>query len=145
VEGLRPITSALNHAAQVTELINCPELLESEFGWELLQRAQQQGIATLEVSRPVFESISLKEGPQGLAALVRQNVQDLNAHTECRGCGWHWKGCGPRQSGIGVAHAGCNRCSGMVLVGDGTDATHPTVCVPAWALFSPFCFSNLTG
>lgn len=127
VEGLRPITSALNHAAQVTELIYCPELLESEFGWELLQRAQQQGIATLEVSRPVFESISLKEGPQGLATLVRQNVRDLNAHTEVQGLWVALEGVqDPGNLGSVLRTLDAIGGSGMVLVGDGTDATHPT-------------------
>jgi TrmH family RNA methyltransferase len=58
--------------------------LESDFGWELLRHAEQQ-ISYPRSESTVFESISLKEGPQGLCALVKQNIQELGAHTEVQG------------------------------------------------------------
>ena len=127
VEGLRPITSALNHAAQVIELIYCPELLESDFGWELLRHAEQQNINILEVNRLVFESISLKEGPQGLCALVKQNIQELGAHTEVQGVWGALEGVqDPGKLGSVLRTLDAVGGNGLLLVGEGTDATHPT-------------------
>jgi TrmH family RNA methyltransferase len=127
VEGLRPITSALNHKAQVEELIYCQELLESDFGRELLQRAEHDGIPIMEVSRAVFGSISLKEGPQGLCALVRQNIQHLNSHTQLSGLWVALEGVqDPGNLGSVLRTLDAVGGSGLLLVGEGTDATHPT-------------------
>ncbi|HEY9087737.1 MAG TPA: RNA methyltransferase [Anaerolineaceae bacterium] len=77
VEGLRIIAEAAQQGAQIDTLIAAPELLTSEFGQELADKFAHQGVPVLEVSAPVFETLSLKEGPAGLAAVIHQQWSRL--------------------------------------------------------------------
>lgn len=72
VEGLRIVAEAVDRGAQFETLIIVPELLKSPFGLQLVNRLTAQGVPRIEVSADLFQRISLKEGPQGLAAVVRQ-------------------------------------------------------------------------
>ena len=72
VEGLRIVGEAVAQGAEIETLIAAPELLKSAFGQNLLADQQQRGASVLEVSAEVFQRLALKEGPQGLAAVVRQ-------------------------------------------------------------------------
>ncbi len=77
VEGLRIVAEALEQArtgrVRVDTLVVAPELLKSSFGRELVAEQASLGVPILEVSAEVFERISIKEGPQGLAAIVEQH------------------------------------------------------------------------
>ncbi|HAF62302.1 MAG TPA: RNA methyltransferase [Anaerolineaceae bacterium] len=127
VEGLRPITSAMNHKAAIEQFVFCEELLESEFGRDLLRKAESQAIPILEVSRDVFESISLKEGPQGLCAVVHQNSTSLLPDTSLTGLWVALEGVqDPGNLGSILRTLDAVGGSGMLLVGEGTDAYHPT-------------------
>lgn len=127
VEGLRAITSALEHQAQVEKLIFCAELLESDFGKKLLAGAEEKGIPLLEVSRSVFESISLKEGPQGICAVVHESGKELQQDTSLSGL---WVGLegvqDPGNLGTILRTLDAVGGKGIVLIGEGTDAFHPT-------------------
>jgi TrmH family RNA methyltransferase len=127
VEGLRPITSALDNHAQAERLVYCTELLESGFGKDLLLRAEKTSIPILEVSRAVFESISLKEGPQGLCAIVRQNSKELHADTRLTGLWVALEGVqDPGNLGSILRTLDAVGGKGIILVGESTDAFHPT-------------------
>jgi len=71
VQGLRIVAEALEQArtgrVRVDTLVVAPELLKSSFGRELVAEQASLGVPILEVSAEVFERISIKEGPQGLA------------------------------------------------------------------------------
>lgn len=127
VEGLRPIISAINHGAMIEQVVYCEELLESEYGHNLLQQAQKKGITIVEVSKNVFESISNREGPQGLCAVVRQNSIPLSMENKLEGL---WVavegGQDPGNLGSILRTLDAVGGKGMLLVGEGTDAYHPT-------------------
>ncbi len=76
IEGLRIVAEALEQAeagrVKIETLVVAPELLKSSFGRDLVAEQASKGAAVLEVSAEVFDRISLKEGPQGLAAVVQQ-------------------------------------------------------------------------
>ncbi|HLJ68360.1 MAG TPA: RNA methyltransferase [Chloroflexota bacterium] len=78
VEGIRLVGEAVELDADVDTCIVAPDLLTSEYGQglvaALLPRAR-----VLEVSSRVFATISSKEGPQGIAAVVRQRWTPLPA------------------------------------------------------------------
>ncbi len=88
VEGLRILGEAIQQNADIELIIVSPELLESAFGHDLVAKGQQKGIPVLEVSRDVFKSIALKEGPQGLAAVVNQAWTPLEAAETDSGDVW---------------------------------------------------------
>lgn len=78
IEGLRIVGEALEKHGRVQTLIYAPQLLISEYGRQLVFRQSERGADMLEVSEDVFKSLSGKEGPQGLAAVVRQEWTDLD-------------------------------------------------------------------
>ncbi len=76
IEGLRIVAEALEQVAagraKMDTLVVAPDLLKSSFGQKLVVEQRERGVPVLEVSREVFERISLKEGPQGIAAVMYQ-------------------------------------------------------------------------
>jgi len=73
IEGIRAVLTALeSERADIALLVVAPELLKSERALEAVTAGERQGIERLDVSRAVFESLSGRDGPQGLAAVVRQ-------------------------------------------------------------------------
>ncbi len=76
-EGLRIVAEALQCNSSIESVIISTELLVSEFGKSLLDLVKERNIPILDVTPSIFESISIKEGPQGIAAVVRQNWSNL--------------------------------------------------------------------
>ena len=121
MEGLRIIGEAFDKGAEIETLVVCPELLKTEFGLELWQQAKTRGLEILEVSRPVFESIAVKDNPQGLAAAARAKFYDLEdldishgiivALTETAD---------PGNLGTIIRTADAVDCRGVILIGDCT-------------------------
>jgi TrmH family RNA methyltransferase len=68
---------AMQAGGCVKTLIVAPELTQSSMVTDLLKETQKKNIEVLEVSREAFESFSLKEGPQGVAAVVQQRWNTL--------------------------------------------------------------------
>lgn len=77
VEGLRIVAEAAERGAQFETLIVAPELLKSLFGQQMVNRFIAQGVPLIEISADLFQRISLKERPQGLAAVVYQRWLSL--------------------------------------------------------------------
>lgn len=71
-EGIRIVTEAVQVGAPVEALVIAPDLLESRFARSLCEDQRRMGVPVLEVTKEVFQSISDKDGPQGLAAVIRQ-------------------------------------------------------------------------
>jgi RNA methyltransferase, TrmH family len=71
VEGLRVILTAVESGAAIETLVYCPELLTSEVAWKLVRRPEEDGIRRQAVSAEIFASISERENPVGLAAIIR--------------------------------------------------------------------------
>jgi len=78
VEGIRPVAEALQLGAPIERLVVSPDLLASEFAMELVAREAGRGTEILRVTDKVFASISEKDGPQGLAAVIHQRWRGLN-------------------------------------------------------------------
>ena len=86
LEGIRIVIEALESSDCIQELIVARELLENSKAVETIEQAEGKGIPVLEVNREVFESISGKDGPQGLAAVGRQKWYFLeNIDTDFNG------------------------------------------------------------
>ncbi len=77
IEGLRIVGEALSLGAEIELLVTAPELLESSYGRQLVDNARQTGIPVIEVNREVFNTLSTKDGPQGIAAVARQKWTSL--------------------------------------------------------------------
>jgi RNA methyltransferase, TrmH family len=80
IEGLRLVIEACQQGANIDTLIVAPGLLSSEIGKALVSE-ERWASKILEVSAEVFESFSHKEGPQGIAAILKQDwvgLDDIN-------------------------------------------------------------------
>ena len=83
------IGEAVRTQQKIKYVVVCPELLDSDFGNKLITTIEAKGIDLITVSESTFLSISLKEGPQGIAAIVEENWGELkrnNAHKRSLGC-----------------------------------------------------------
>lgn len=78
VEGLRIVGEAIQKKWEIENLIFAPELLTSLFGQQLVTDAAASGAPVLEVSEDVFRTLSSKDGPQGIAAVVHQRWSKLD-------------------------------------------------------------------
>ncbi len=78
IEGIRLVTEAVQLGADIKVLVVAPELLKSQFGQEVVRAQQERGTSSIEVTADVFRSISVKDGPQGMGAVVRQCWESLD-------------------------------------------------------------------
>jgi len=76
-EGIRIVVEAAQLGAGIKTLVVAPELLHSDLALAVVAGRRAAGTPCLEVSAEVFGSLSAKEGPQGLAAVVHQRWVDL--------------------------------------------------------------------
>ncbi|MCC6168231.1 MAG: RNA methyltransferase [Caldilineaceae bacterium] len=76
-EGIHIVAEAVQAGAAIVQLVVAPSLLISRFALEVVESRRRAGVACLEVSEEVFKSLSAKEHPQGLAAVVRQHWSTL--------------------------------------------------------------------
>jgi TrmH family RNA methyltransferase len=81
LEGVRIVIEALEAGHWITQLIVSRELIGSAKAVEVVEEAEGKGVAIMEVSKEVFESISGKDGPQGVAAVAQQKWTDLSVNT----------------------------------------------------------------
>ncbi|MBR6088325.1 MAG: RNA methyltransferase [Anaerolineaceae bacterium] len=121
MEGLRIIGEAFDKNAEIGTLVVCPELLRTEYGLDLVRKAGERKLDILEVSRQVFESLAVKENPQGLAAVAKTRFYELEdldlshgiivALTEIAD---------PGNLGTIIRTADAVDCQGVILIGDCT-------------------------
>lgn len=88
IEGLRIVAEAIQLNAGLEYLMVAEGLLSSDFGRSLVQKAVGQGLPVIEVSPDTFKSFSMKEGPQGIGAVVRQSWVNLDQIQIAPGKSW---------------------------------------------------------
>ena len=77
-EGIRIVTEAVQLGTNLEAIIFSPELLTSTLGRQIIDNADDRCITVLEVDKKVFKSISSKESPQGIAAVIHQQWHHLD-------------------------------------------------------------------
>lgn len=79
VEGILHVGEAVEAGWDIETVLYCPERLRSEFGQNLVRHLIRRGVRCVPVAEKAFATISEKENPQGLLALVRQRHWTLEA------------------------------------------------------------------
>jgi RNA methyltransferase, TrmH family len=69
IEGVREVERAVEGNIQLTEFYYCPELFSIPAHQTLLKKVYHLSIPIIELTREVFEKVSLREGPDGVLAL----------------------------------------------------------------------------
>lgn len=77
IEGIRIVAEAVQTQAPIELLVYAPSLLKSQFALELVASQHARGVSCLEVTAEVFKTLSAKDGPQGIGAVVRQRWETL--------------------------------------------------------------------
>ena len=128
IEGIRLVAEAAQLQAPIETLLVAPELLKSAFASELLRELQAREVPLLEVSAEVFKSLSLKEGPQGLGAVIHQRWEPLArvqpGHELC----WVALEAAQDPGNIGTILRTCDAvgCAGVILLDACADPYDPT-------------------
>ena len=133
VEGIFSIGEAVS-ASKTDELgvtveafYFAPDLLTSQFALDLIREYSEPGIPCYATSADVFDSISEKDNPQGIVALVRRRdwqIEDLNPANFA----WGIALVTPQDPGnLGTIIRTLNAvgASGLLLLDGGVDHYHP--------------------
>lgn len=126
IEGIRLVGEAARSSA-IESLLVAPELLRSQFAHELVVAQASIGTPILELSGTAFASISQKDGPQGLAAVVRQRWQTLNTLRTITPPGWValTAPADPGNLGTIIRTVDAAGAGGVIIIGQGTDPYDP--------------------
>lgn len=131
-EGIRLVGEAVQTAAEIETLVVAPKLLRSDFGRDTVRQADQDGVEVLYVSDDVFQSLSRKDGPQGLGAVVRQRwtaLDDIGMEdsTPEKTLGWVVLEDVGNPGNLGSILRTCEAvgASGVILLGDTADPYDP--------------------
>ena len=127
-EGIRPVLESAEQKAGIQRIIYCPALLKSLVAKSFIEQNQNNEIPFIEVDEKVFQSIASKDGPQGIAAVVRQKWFNLDEIIkEKMGI---WVGLDsvqdPGNLGSILRTLDAIGGKGLVLLDQTTDAYHPT-------------------
>jgi TrmH family RNA methyltransferase len=127
IEGLRIVYEALLQGIDFKEILISPELSRSDIIIEIQAKAKANGIPITELSKDVFESISTKDGPQGLAAVVKQKWFSLDVISKAPGF-WValYEVADPGNLGTILRTCDGVGASGVILIGNCTDPYDPT-------------------
>lgn len=127
VEGVRLVGEAAQLGAPIAALVVAPELLGSPFAHELVARQAAAGTRVIEVSAEVFAGLSQKDGPQGLAAVVRQRWTTLAEVRLGPAPGWVAldRVADPGNLGAILRTADAVGAGGVILLGECTDPYDP--------------------
>jgi TrmH family RNA methyltransferase len=123
IEGIRIVGEAVQMGADIEMLVYAPSLLKSHFASELVREQQERGISCLEVSPEVFKSLSIKDGPQGIGAIVHQRWESLEQVMLQQNDLWVALDAAQDPGNIGtiLRTSDAVGCTGLILLGNSAD------------------------
>ena len=127
IEGIRIVGEAVQMGADIETLIYAPSLLKSHFALELVNEQQERGISGLEVSSDVFRSLSTKDGPQGIGAVLHQRWEKLEQVMPQQNDFWVALDAAQDPGNIGtiLRTSDAVGCTGLILLGHSADPYDP--------------------
>jgi RNA methyltransferase, TrmH family len=128
IEGLFHIGEALAAHAALDSLFYAPDLLDSDFARQLIDRAMAEDVTCYETTADILESIAEKDNPQGVIAVAQQQRVKL-ADLTPQNFPWGVAIVAPQDPGnVGTILRTIDAvgASGLILVDSGVDPYHPT-------------------
>jgi TrmH family RNA methyltransferase len=77
VEGIHHVGEAVEAGWDMEVLVYAPDQLKSDFASAIIQEQYHHGVRCVALTRDLFDSITDKENPQGILAIVHQQRQRL--------------------------------------------------------------------
>lgn len=127
VEGLQPVWQAVEAGAAIETFIVAPDLLVSERARELLTAQEAAGARVARVAAGLFASLSDRDGPSGLGAIVRARtaqLEELPIREDAPLVALHRIG-NPGNLGTIIRTADATGAGGVILLGETTDPFAP--------------------
>ncbi len=128
VEGLHPVGEAIEAGWPIEVLAYAPRLLTSPFGRQLVEEQARRGVRCATFEADVFASLTDKENPQGLLAIVRQREARLEMLSPAN-FGWGAALVSPQDPGnVGAVLRTLDAvgADGLFLLEGGVDVYHPS-------------------
>jgi RNA methyltransferase, TrmH family len=127
VEGIQPVWQAVEAGAELEVLVVAPGLLGDSAAAQMVAGQEQAGVRVARVTSDLFARVSSRDGPSGLAAIVRAQIPGLAAldvTPDSVFAALHEIG-NPGNLGTIIRTANAAGAAGVVLVGPATDPFDP--------------------
>ncbi len=128
VEGIHAVGQAVAAQAHIDSIYYAPDLLTSEFALRLVREQTERGLPCFPVAADVFTSISEKDNPQGILALLHKRSFAL-AELSPSNFPWGVALLSPQDPGnVGTILRTLDAvgASGLLLLEQSVDETHPS-------------------
>ena len=127
VEGIQPVWQAVEAGAELEVIVVAPELLGDSAAAQMVARQEQAGVRVARVTDDLFARVSSRDGPSGLAAIVRGRVPGLAALAVAPDSVFAalYEIGNPGNLGTIIRTANAAGAAGVVLVGAATDPFDP--------------------
>ena len=126
MEGSRIVGEAIACGDVIETLVVAPELIRNDFARGLIADAQRANIEIWELSAPAFESVSIKDHPQGIAALGRKRTYEFSDLNADGGIFLALNAVAdPGNLGTIIRTADAVDCRGIILIGDSANPYDP--------------------
>ena len=127
MEGIRAVWEAIDQEAPIERLLVAPELLDSDSASRLVDAQERLGLPSSHLGAAAFRSLSERDQPTGLAAIVRTaftTVSELVPSADSIFVALD-RPSSPGNLGTIVRTADSVGGAGVVLMGDGADPCDP--------------------
>jgi len=127
VEGIRAVWEAIEQQAPIERLLVAPGLLDSDSATRLVETQETLGLPSTHLGAAAFRSLSERDHPTGLAAIVRTGFTTLSelVVSEDSIVVALDRSSGPGNLGAIVRTADSVSASAVVLMGDSADPYDP--------------------
>jgi RNA methyltransferase, TrmH family len=127
VEGVAPVWQAVDAGASIEELVTAPDLLGDSPAAAMVAEQEAAGVPVARLTPALFGRLSERDGPSGLAAIVRARVRplaDLDVASDGFFVAAH-EAANPGNLGTIVRTAEAFGATGLILSGHGADPYAP--------------------
>jgi TrmH family RNA methyltransferase len=128
VEGIRHVGEAVESGASLEFLFYSPDLLSSEYAYQLITRLDIEGVPVFQTTHEIFTDLAGKEHPQGILAVVQKNLKPLSS-LNGENCAFGVAIESPQDPGnLGTILRTLDAAGAdsLIIVSGGTDLFHPT-------------------
>lgn len=127
VDGIQPVWQAVEARADIEVLLVAPDLLRHRGALEMVAAQEAGGVRVARLTGELFSRISDRDGPAGLAAIVRASparVDDLAVAEGAVFAALHEPG-NPGNVGTIIRTASAAGAAGVILIGPSADPYDP--------------------
>jgi len=127
VQGIQPVWQAVEAGAQLEVLIVAPDLLRHPGAAAMVAAQEAAGVRVARLSAELFGRIADRDGPAGLAAIVRSapvKLSDLMVGADSLFAALHSAG-NPGNVGTIIRTASAAGAAGVILIGPSADPYDP--------------------